>query len=242
MVREQPALPVVRPTAAEQGSGRRTASGRGRWELQLVAGPALSHRRQATSDTLPAGVTSTERAAVGYMAQATLRYRLRARLALAVGAGYTQYASTVAVAVRTTTTPSPRDTTRVTTVQQFSNRDIYRYLTLPLQLQYFLPSRGRIGLGVLGGITLGLYDGGQTTGGGTCACQQQAWTASNSPFRRLDLSLTAGLDARYYLTPQWALTAQPTLRYSLLSINSSPAPARYPLAAGLLLGFTYRLP
>lgn len=241
------AVAVPQPAAAEPPvAGRASALPEGPllrgtwpvgWQLQLLAGPALTHRQLSAPEPFPNNVTRTERAGAGYMAQVLLHRTLSRRLTVAGGVGYTQYTNTVDLVVRTLT--APRDSMG----QQFRHHDTYRYLTLPLQVQYGFRARGRVGVGLLGGGTLGFYQGGRTSAGSACGCEQRTWTAANSPYRRFNLSASAGLNLRYHLAPQWALTAQPTLHYSVLSISTAPTePKRYPLAAGLLLGFTFGLP
>lgn len=176
-----------------------------------------------------------------------MRYALTPRLSVSGGLGYTTYATRLNLLLQ-----PPRDTAVTAPASQVvQQRDTYRFFTLPLQAQYQLGGQTRLRYGVAAGAAVELYAGGRTSGNTPCTCsQQQTWSATNSPYRRLGVSLTAGLDVRYALTPRLHLLMQPTGRYALISIvapvgnTSSPTPslpARHPFAAGLLTGFSFDL-
>ena len=211
-----------------------------RWAVEMLAGPNISYRRLGTTDS--ASISRLERPALAYAGQVQLRYTLRPRLTLSGGLGYTEYATRLNLLLQ-----QPRDTAGgggVGTTKAVQQRDTYRYFTVPVQMQYQLGSGTRLRYGLTAGASLDIYAGGRTSGTTTYTGeQQQTWSATNSPYRRLGLSLTAGLEVRYALTPRLTLLAQPLGRYSLLSISAgtSALPPRYPFAVGLLTGFSFGL-
>jgi hypothetical protein len=227
-----------------------------RWAVELLAGPAISYRRLEASDS--ASLSQLERPALTFATQMQVRYTIMPRLSVSGGLGYTTYGTRLNLLLQ-----PPRDTTSaLRPAQPVQQRDTYRYFTLPLQAQYQLGGQTRLRYGVATGAALEVYAGGRTSGNTPCTCsQQQNWSATNSPYRRLGVSLMAGLDVRYALTPRLHLLVQPTGRYALVSIVApgTPAPspipppggnpllpattlpARHPFAAGLLTGFSFDL-
>ncbi|AII50587.1 hypothetical protein N008_01135 [Hymenobacter sp. APR13] len=241
-------LPVVQPvTMAPQVP--RPAS---RWAVEVLAGPAISYRQLGATDST--SLSALERPALTFAGQMQVRYALTPRLSMSAGLGHTTYGTRLNLLLQ-----SRRDSAG--TLQSVQQRDTYRYFTLPLQAQYQLGGQTRLRYGLTAGAALEMYAGGRTSGSTACTCsQQQTWSATNSPFRRLGVSLTAGLDVRYALTPRLHLLLQPTGRYALVSIvapgtvvpapmppsggNPPPSttlPARHPFAAGLLTGFSFDL-
>ncbi|MBD2715208.1 outer membrane beta-barrel protein [Microvirga sp. STR05] len=236
--RQLPNNPVVQLVVLDSVVPRRPS----RWALEVLAGPALAYRRLGADS---ANSTSQyERPAVAFAAQVQARYSLTPRLYLTGGVGYATYSTHLDLVLR----QRQRDSAATTVDRAIRQRDVFRYFTLPVQVQYQLQRRGRLQYGVLGGVLLDVYAGGRTSGSTPCTCeQQQSWSSADSPYRRVGLSLSAGLDLRYALTPRLTLLAQPMGRYSVLSVsdsdkNSSPAlPARHPFAVGLLTGFSFNL-
>ena len=209
-----------------------------RWAVEVLAGPTVNHRRLGPTDS--ASISRLERPALAYAGQLQLRYTLTPRLTLSGGLGYTEYATRLNLLLRQ---QRRNDTTGIisTTTKAVQQRDTYRYFTVPVRLHYQLGSSTRLRYALVAGASLDIYAGGRTT---ACSCeQQQTWSMAGSPYQRLGLSLTAGVDVRYTLTPRLTLLAQPLSRYSLLSISAgTPAlPPRYPFAVGLLTGFSFDL-
>ncbi|WBA42458.1 porin family protein [Hymenobacter canadensis] len=245
------ALPAVQPVAVAPQVPRPAS----RWAVELLAGPAISYRRLEASDS--ASLSTLERPALTFAGQMQVRYTLTPRLSVSAGLGYATYGTRLNLLLQ-----PPRDTSSaLRPAQPLQQRDTYRYFTLPLQAQYRLGGQTRLRYGLTAGAALEMYAGGRTSGSTACTCsQQQTWSATNSPYRRLGVSLTAGLDVRYALTPRLHLLLQPTGRYGLVSIvapgTTAPSPipppggnplppttlpARHPFAAGLLTGFSFDL-
>jgi hypothetical protein len=213
-----------------------------RWALLAVAGPTLSYRTLGA--TTPAATTAPrpdfarlERPALGFGAQVQVRRVLSGRWALAVGLGYQEYATRLALQVTTDTTAA--------SVRQ---RDTYRLLTLPVQLGYALGApRGRLAKALLVGAEVGWYQGGRSTEGNDCGCQQTTYTATASPYRPRTLALSLGLDLRYRVggaAGRWQWVVQPTGRYVLTPFTSAATAgftARQPFSLGLLTGFSWDL-
>lgn len=211
----------------------------GRWALEVLAGPTLSYR-QLASDSAN-GISQYERPAAAFAAQVQARYALTPRLYLAGGIGYAEYRTQLNLLLQQR---QRRDS--ITVTRAVKQRDVYRYFTVPVQVQYQLGGRGRLQYEAQAGASLDVYAGGRTSGSTACTCeQQQNWSSGSAPYRRLGLSLSAGLGVRYALTPRLTLLAQPMGRYSVLSISdtntSTPLPARRPFAVGLLTGFSLNL-
>jgi hypothetical protein len=230
-------LPIVQSVAVAPPLPRPVS----RWAAEVLAGPAISYRQLGATDS--ASLSALERPALTFAGQLQVRYTLTPRLSMSAGLGYATYGTRLNLLLQ-----PPRDSAG--TLQSVQQRDTYRYFTLPLQAQYQLGGQTRLRYGVAAGAALELYAGGRTSGNTPCTCsQQQNWSAKNSPYRRLGVSLTAGLDVRYALTPRLHLLLQPTGRYALVSVvapGTAPSltpslPARRPFAAGLLTGFSFDL-
>ena len=210
-----------------------------RWSLLLVAGPTLSYRTLGLAPTLAVGqpdFARLERPALGFGAQVQVRRVLSGRWALAVGLGYHEYATRLALS---------RKDSAYASVHQ---RDTYRLLTVPVQLSYALGvPHGRLSWALLAGLEPGWYQGGRSTEGSTCSCQQQAYSSAASPYRSLSLAFSLGLDVRYRLGSagsRWQWLVQPTGRYVATPFVRSDAVGftrRQPVSLGLLTGFSWDL-
>ncbi|WBO85479.1 porin family protein [Hymenobacter yonginensis] len=234
-------LPVVQPVTVAPPVPRPAS----RWAVEVLAGPTISYRQLGATDS--ASLSALERPALTFTGQLQVRYTLAPRLSVSAGLGYATYGTRLNLLLQ-----PPRDTAgTLPPAQPLQQRDTYRYFTLPLQAQYQLGGQTRLRYGLTAGAALEMYAGGRTSGSTACTCsQQQNWSATNSPYRRLGVSLTAGLDVRYALTPRLHLLVQPTGRYALISVvspvSTTPSltpslPARRPFAAGLLTGFSFDL-
>ena len=230
-----------------------------RWAVQVLAGPALTYRHLGTAPQ-PAGnvpvlasansIAELERPAVSGGALVSLRRYLGAHWSVSAGLGYTDYATRLAlrrISVPAASVANLDPSTFVHLADSFSTpihlRDSYRMLTVPLRVGYSWQPRGRWRLGMQAGADAALYLGGRSTEGSGCACQQQTWTSSNSPYRRVSLGASLGLEARYRLSDQWELLAQPTATYFLTPLAPPTvgyAP-RHLLGGTALLGISYEL-
>jgi hypothetical protein len=230
------ALPATLLATAD--SGRQVPLPVRRWSVLLVAGPTLSYRTLGPAPTLAASqpdFARLERPALGFGAQVQVRRVLSGRWALAVGLGYHEYATRLALT---------RKDTAYTSVHQ---RDTYRLLTVPVQLSYALGApRGPLSWALLAGLEPGWYQGGRSTEGSTCSCQQQAYSsATASPYRSLSLAFSLGADLRYRLGgtgSRWQWLVQPTGRYVATPFVRSDAVGftrRQPFSLGLLTGFSW---
>jgi len=212
-----------------------------RWSVLALGGPTISYR---TLGQVPVVVPNPdfarlERPAVGMAAQVQLRRVLSGRWALAVGLGYHEYATRLSLQLADSSLH----------LQHLQQRDTYRLLTLPVQASYALGApHGRLAQALLLGTELGWYQGGRSTEGSTCSCQQQVYSsAANSPFRPWSLAFTLGLDLRYQLGGaggRWHWVVQPTGRYVLTPFVRTEAvgyTSRQPFSLGLLTGFSWDL-
>ncbi|MBJ6143957.1 hypothetical protein [Hymenobacter sp. BT559] len=216
-----------------------------RWSVMVLAGPTLSYRTLGPAPTLAArhpDFARLERPALGLGAQVQLRRVLSSRWALAAGLGYHEYATRLALGIVDTSGRSPRS------VHQ---RDVYRMLTLPVQMSYALGvPRQRLAWGLLLGLEPSWYLGGRSTEGSDCGCQQRLYPADSAktgPYRSLSLALSLGLDLRYRLggpASRWQWVVQPTARYIITPFVRSDATGftrRQPFSLGLLTGFSWDL-
>ncbi len=229
-----PSVPLATLTARPDSSKPRQLARR--WSLLVVAGPTLSYRTLGPAPTLAAGhpdFARLERPALGLGAQVQVRRVLSGRWALAVGLGYHEYATRLALTFKDS-------------VYSVHQRDIYRLLTVPVQLSYVLGApKGRLTKGLLLGIEPGWYLGGRSTEGADCGCQQQTYSATGSPYRTWSLALSLGLDLRYRLggaDSRWQWLVQPTGRYVATPFVRSDAVGftqRQPWSLGLLTGFSW---
>ena len=214
-----------------------------RWSLLVLAGPTLSYRTLGAAPTLAAqhpDFARLERPALGFGAQVQVRRVLSGRWALALGLGYHEYATRLALSIVDTSSRNPRS------VHQ---RDAYRVLTLPVQFSYTLGvPRQRVAWALLFGAEPNWYQGGRSTEGSGCGCQQQSYpldSARTSPYRPLTLALSLGLDLRYRLggsASRWQWVVQPTARYIITPFVRSEAVGftrRQPWSLGLLTGISW---
>ncbi|TVT41180.1 PorT family protein [Hymenobacter setariae] len=235
----QPAL-TARPDSVQPALPRV-----GRWSVLVLAGPTLSYRTLGPAPTLAArhpDFARLERPALGLGTQVQVRRVLSGRWALAAGLGYHEYATRLALGIVDTSGRSPRS------VRQ---RDVYRVLTLPVQVSYALGvPRQRLAWGLLFGVEPSWYLGGRSTEGSDCGCQQRVYPADSAktgPYRPLTLALSLGLDLRYRLggpASRWQWVVQPTARYIITPFVRSDATGftrRQPFSLGLLTGFSWDL-
>ena len=139
--------------------------------------------------------------------------------------------------VRSVTTTISRDTTRTTVVtyrqqtlrerhqQQF--RPTYRFWTLPLSTRYTVYTGARWTLGaVLGGQLQFLRDSRRPVWNGDEYVLRRV-RASETPYRAVSLSVSAGLEAQYRLSPRLSAVLAPTVRWWALSAErGGGGPAR----------------
>lgn len=240
-----------------------------RWSMLALVGPALSYRTTGqlftvqqsyaaapaptttasnfAGRTLSADLAALERPAAGLGAQVQVRRVLTGRWALALGAGYQEYATQLVGQV--TVARAAYNTAVSDSTFTVNHRETYRFFTLPVQLSYALGSpRGRLSLGLLGGLEPSWYQGGSVTVlSGTTARSLSFSAAAGSPFNSFNLAASLGLDARYRLgrpASRWQLVVQPTARYVATSFvhgNASNYASRQPYSLGLLTGFSWQL-
>ncbi|RYU82822.1 outer membrane beta-barrel protein [Hymenobacter persicinus] len=203
------------------------------WSAQVLVGSGLTYRVLGGT---PTQLETLERPSLGFSGQATATYAFSRQLAVAVGLGYAEYATALHYQLQKKT---------LETVEQKDFRDVYRFLTVPVQAQLTLGGNARWRYGVLGGGTLALLTGARTTEGSACNCQQTQWTsdAVNLPFNRTNLQLTGGAFASYQFgLGQW-LTIRPQ---GQIFLNSLTTPAstradRRPWSLGVQAGYSWDL-
>lgn len=236
-----------------------------RWAVQVLVGPALTYRQlsnpllqstsltsvnspaQYTSRQSPTNIAELERPALGTGAQANVRRSLTEHWTVSAGLGYSEYATRLALqqvrspTTLTNTNMAPLADSSTTSIH---TRDVYRFVTLPLRVGYTWTLTPRWRMGLLAGADVALYMGGSSTEGSPCACQAQAWGASNSPYRRVSLGASLGVEMRYRLNGRWELLAQPTGTYLLTPLAQSTTAyyRRHLLGGTALLGAAYTLP
>ena len=223
-----------------------------RWEVLVLGGPALTHRQLGGDKTLaspfPANspmvgtaytqageMAQQERASTGFGLQVQLRWLLNGRWSLSTGLGYQQYASQTAIsgayAIRYSPAP-PAD---------YTHRDTYQFLTVPLRLGYALgPTASRLHCGLLAGADVAFYLGGSTLSMNGAVTN---WDHRFSPYHALSVALSTGLDVRYRLAPHLELAAQPMVTHFLTSVTK-PAmdqDARYLWGIGAWFGVSFDL-
>ena len=208
-----------------------------RWALLALAGPTLSYRTIGPAPATTTGYPDfahLERPALGLGAQVQVRRVLSGRWALAVGVGFQEYATRLALQLGDSSTGHIRQ------------RDTYRLLTLPVQLSYALGApQGRLARALLLGAEAGWYQGGRSTEGSDCGCQQQAYTSTVNPYYPWSLALSLGLDLRYRVggpASRWQWVVQPTGRYVLTPFvrpNTAGFSPRQPFSLGVLTGFSW---
>lgn len=238
-----------------------------RWAVQLLAGAAYTYRHTGFADsytptsspapqpTRPSSlgyhntspsVVELERPALGGGAQVSLSRALSDNWTLSAGLGYAEYGTrlslqlvTLPAPVAINSVPGRRDTSKVS----INRRDTYRFVTVPMRLGYTKSLTPRWRAGLLAGADVAFYVGGRSTEGSACACQTQNWGAGNSPYRRVSVGMSAGVEVRYRLTERLELLAQPTATYFLtpLAKPQSVYSTRYLFSSGALLGASFDL-
>ena len=203
------------------------------WSAQLLLGSGLTYRFLGGT---PTQLERLERPGLGFSGQATAGYSFSRQLTVTAGLGYAEFANTLNYKLK-------KDS--LETLQQQNFRDVYHFLTIPMQAQLTLQGNHRWRYGVLGGGTVAVLTGARTTEGSACNCRQQQWTtdAVNLPFRRISLALTGGVFASYQLQPGQWLTVQPQAQIFLNSL-SNPAGTRAPRrpwSTGMQLGYSWDL-
>ncbi|MCB2407898.1 hypothetical protein [Hymenobacter lucidus] len=203
------------------------------WSGQLLLGSALTYRALGGS---PTQLEKLERPSLGFSGQATATYALSRQLAVSAGLGYTEYATALRYQLQKTSQESAIN-------KDF--RDVYRFLTVPMQAQLTLRGGPRWRYGVLGGGTLAFLAGAQTTEGSACNCKQVQWPSvpEEMPFTRTNLLLTGGAFASYqFALGQW-LTIRPQGQIFLnsLATPASGRAARRPWGLGVQAGYSWDL-
>ncbi|TGE25014.1 hypothetical protein E5K00_07390 [Hymenobacter aquaticus] len=203
------------------------------WSAQLLLGSGLTYRVLGGT---PTQLETLERPSLGFSGQATASYAFSRQLAVSAGVGYAEYATTLRYDLQKA---------GAETVTKKDFRDVYRFLTVPVQAQLTLGGNPRWRYGVLGGGTLGILAGAKTTEGSACNCQQTQWTSSTQelPFARASLLLSGGAFASYqFAVGQW-FTIRPQGQIFLNSLTDPAAgrTARRPWSLGLQAGYSWDL-
>ena len=232
-----------------------------RWAIQVLDGPGLSYRQlgsasQVNASTPPSvgynsaansaanpDVATLERPALAGGGELSIRRQLSGPWSLSSGLGYVEYATRLALQLARPDSSSRLVPVSHSTIASIHQRDTYRFVTIPVRLGYSRAVSGRWRVGVLAGADAAIYVGGRTSEGSACACQTQTW-GDNSPYRRLSLGLSLGVEARYRLNGRWELLAQPTASYLLSPLNklSTSDYERHLFGATALLGAAWDLP
>ncbi len=233
-----------------------------RWALQLLGGPAQTFRTLGSSTgsgpvayrNLPAvaadfadrnnianALAAQEQSSTGFGLQVQARRLLSGRWGVSAGLGYQEYATITDYSGPITyTTYSGLNGPRLATQEiNFSQRDTYRFATVPLRISYALgPASQRLRYGLLAGTDVAVYLGGSSTG----QFPSSAAKADNL-YRPLSVSVTAGLDLHYRVGPRLDLLAQPNATYFLTSLPKpvSGLTPRYLWGAGVQFGVSYDL-
>ncbi len=231
-----------------------------RWAIQVLGGPALTYRHFGSTSQLsapgpsPTGVNyyalnkpslpTLERPALAGVGEVSIRRRLPGPWSISAGLGYVEYAARLALQLVSPASPSRLGSASDSIIGSIHRRDTYHFVTIPLRLGYSRTLSGRWRVGMLAGVEAAVYVGGRTTEGSACACQTQTWGPENSPYRRLGLGLSLGVEARYRLNGRWELLAQPMGTYLLTPLNKLPTAdyERHLLGAAALLGAAWDLP
>ncbi|MBT9392756.1 hypothetical protein KLP40_06235 [Hymenobacter sp. NST-14] len=201
------------------------------WSVQLTGGPGLTYRLLGGSPTQLEGL---ERPAIGGSGQLMGAYAWSRQLTVAGGLGFAQYANAMRYTLKKTATDQTR---------QIDFRDVYNFVTIPVQAQFTLQGNHRWRYGVLGGGTLALLTGARTTEGSVCNCGQRRWIpgTADSTFQRLNLALTVGAFANYQVAPGQWLTIRPQGQLFLNSLTLGNRTARRPWSVGVQVGYSWDL-
>ncbi|UOQ50909.1 outer membrane beta-barrel protein [Hymenobacter cellulosivorans] len=205
------------------------------WSAQLLLGSGLSYRALGGSAT---PLERLERPSMSFSGQATATYALSRQLAMSAGLGYSEYATSLNYRLRKGNSDSLG-------MQQKKFRDVYRFLTIPVQAQLTLAGNARWRYGVQFGGTVAFLTDAKTTEGSACNCQQVQWSSSTRtmPFNRTNLTLTGGAFASYQFAPgQWfTLRPQGDIFLNSVSTGTSGRAPRRPWNLGLQAGYSWDL-
>ncbi|MFD2787620.1 outer membrane beta-barrel protein [Hymenobacter rubripertinctus] len=201
------------------------------WSVQLTGGPGLTYRLLGGSPTQLEGL---ERPTVSGSGQLLGAYAFSRQLTVAGGLGFAQYANSLRYTLKKTASDQTR---------QIDFRDVYNFVTLPVQAQLTLGGNHRWRYGVLGGGTAALLTGARTTEGSACNCGQRRWIpgSADSTFQRLNLALTVGAFANYQFAPGQWLTIRPQGQLFLNSLTQPPGTPRRPWSGGVQVGYSWDL-
>ncbi|GAB3225881.1 hypothetical protein GCM10027346_07570 [Hymenobacter seoulensis] len=204
------------------------------WSAQALIGSGLTYR--ALGGT-PTQLQQLERPGVGFSGQVSGAYALTKQLTVSAGLGYAEYASNLNYRLK-------KDSLDKTLQVEF--RDVYRFLTVPLQLQYTLQGNHRWRTGVLGGATVAFLTSARTTEGNACNCSQRQWQPSsgtNIPFQATNVLLNVGAFANYQFAPgQWiTLRPQGQIFLNSLTTQASGKAPRRPWSLGFQAGYSWDL-
>jgi len=120
----------------------------------------------------------------------------------------------------------------------------YRFFTVPVQLRYRLTmGPGRWWADVAAGAQFQFFLGGtQVVTNDGENFRTETVTASNGPFRRLNLALTGSLALNYALTNRLSVSVAPSMRWQALSLyKPGTGLVQQPTATGLLFGLRFGL-
>ena len=234
-----------------------------RWALQLLGGPAQTFRTlgaNAGLSSLPRNLSPAsadfgsgniianelakkEQSSTGFGLQVQARRVLSGRWGISAGLGYQEYATKTDYSgpITYAVYSGLNGSTRASREFNLSQRDTYRFATVPLRVSYALePASQRLRYGLLAGTDVAVYLGGNTSA--TNQTPPNA-TKGDSPYRPLSLSVTAGLDLHYRVAPRLELLAQPNVTYFLTSLSKpvSGLTPRYLWGGGILFGVSYEL-
>lgn len=119
-------------------------------------------------------------------------------------------------------------------------RPEYRFWTLPFSAQYLLVNHNRWNLGLSVGGQVTFFRGGAVSVWTGEEYRLQRVSARQGPYRPVSLSVSAGLEAQYRLTPRLSALVAPTLRWWALPPSQGRNASRSLLPAaqvGLTYGF-----
>ncbi len=234
-----------------------------RWAVQLLGGPAQTFRTLGASagsgpvanrnsppgaagftnrDNVPNALAKKEQSSTGFGLQVQARRRLNGRWGVSAGLGYQEYATKTDYSgpIAYTTYSALNNPTRASQEVNLSQRDTYRFATVPLRVSYALgPASKRLRYGLLAGTDVAVYLGGSSTG----QFSSSAPNKGDYLYRPLSVSVMAGLDLHYRVGPRLELLAQPNATYFLTSLPKpvSGLTPRYLWSAGALFGVSYDL-
>ncbi|OGX84532.1 hypothetical protein BEN47_16055 [Hymenobacter lapidarius] len=232
-----------------------------RWAMQLLGGPAQTFRTLGgganlepvatrnvptaaanfvSGNIIANALAKKEQSSTGFGLQVQASRMLSGRWGVSAGLGYQEYATQTDYSGPITYTiySAPNGPRLASREFNLSQRDTYRFATVPLRVSYALGQASkRLRYGLLAGTDAAVYLGGSTTRSASSASK------SNSPYRPLSLSVTAGLDLHYRVGPRLEILVQPNATYFLTSLPKpvSGLTPRYLWGAGALFGVSYEL-